>query len=58
MHDICATYIFHREEIFAPNRAQFPAAFFPHNIIIFCDITINSRGDDYSNTGRIIIWGK
>lgn len=45
-------------ETFALNRAQFPAACFPLNVIIFGDITINSCGDDYSYTERIMISGK
>ena len=46
---------FYKNKTFALNRAQFPAACFLLNILIFCDITINSYGDDLSYTGRIII---
>lgn len=52
------TIHFYMNETFALNRAQFPAACFPLNVIIFGDITINSCGDDYSYTERIMISGK
>ena len=49
---------FYNNKTFALNRAQFPAIYFPLNIIIFRDITINSYGDGASYTQRIIISGK
>ena len=42
---------FYKNKTFALNRAQFPAACFLLNIVIFCDITINSYGDGATQRG-------
>lgn len=49
---------FYKKQVFALNRAQRPAVCFPLQVIIFCDITINSCGDDYGDTEKIMIPGK